>query len=362
MKLDCDVLVVGAGPAGLSAARAASLKGAKVICIDKKKEIGIPVRCAEGIGVYLFNKLPFVIPKKYLSWKINGIIFKHADSTFIGQGSFWQGYSINRTLFETWLCSLAVKAGVKIFLETEFLSISDQSHNKIIVLCKKKHSILYISSKKLIAADGIESNVFKQLDNYNNKKFGVAEVYSFEIKSNFLKEPHFEQIFYDYFAPQGYAYIFPKSRCVANIGVGTFKHKSNYYFSEFINSSSVNPQLKNMKILKDKSYLTSFDNCVKKIALENVMGVGDSVNHNLKPLIEGILPAIICGDIGGQYCVKKLDEAFDDREYRLEINKVLGKEYAVSNTILSKMKRIFSYPPKKCAKFLFLQVKKLSQI
>ena len=60
MVIKCDVLVVGAGPAGSSAARAAAEAGASTICIDKKEEIGHPVQCAEGIGTYLFPLLPFI--------------------------------------------------------------------------------------------------------------------------------------------------------------------------------------------------------------------------------------------------------------------------------------------------------------
>ena len=45
-----DVLVIGAGPAGSTAARFAAKGGAKVILIDKKSEIGAPKRCAEGVS------------------------------------------------------------------------------------------------------------------------------------------------------------------------------------------------------------------------------------------------------------------------------------------------------------------------
>ena len=40
--IETDVIVVGAGPAGSSAAKHAALGGAKVILIDKKSEIGAP--------------------------------------------------------------------------------------------------------------------------------------------------------------------------------------------------------------------------------------------------------------------------------------------------------------------------------
>lgn len=75
MVIRCDVLVVGAGPAGSSAARAAAEAGAHTILIDKKKEIGVPVQCGEGIGTYLFPFLPFKIPAEQVVWKLTGISF-----------------------------------------------------------------------------------------------------------------------------------------------------------------------------------------------------------------------------------------------------------------------------------------------
>ena len=49
-RYDCDVVVVGAGPGGSMAARYAAEGGAKTILIEKKAEIGAPLRCAEGVS------------------------------------------------------------------------------------------------------------------------------------------------------------------------------------------------------------------------------------------------------------------------------------------------------------------------
>ena len=50
MKLKYDVVVVGAGPAGSLTARHAAEGGASVLMIEKKPEIGAPLRCAEGVS------------------------------------------------------------------------------------------------------------------------------------------------------------------------------------------------------------------------------------------------------------------------------------------------------------------------
>jgi len=55
---DFDVVVVGSGPAGSSAALAAARAGAKTLIIDRRKEIGVPVQCAELAPAPLLRIVP----------------------------------------------------------------------------------------------------------------------------------------------------------------------------------------------------------------------------------------------------------------------------------------------------------------
>ncbi|MCK4298405.1 MAG: FAD-dependent oxidoreductase, partial [Planctomycetes bacterium] len=47
---DWDVLVVGAGPAGSSAAQAAAEGGARVLIVERRPVVGVPVQCAEFLS------------------------------------------------------------------------------------------------------------------------------------------------------------------------------------------------------------------------------------------------------------------------------------------------------------------------
>ena len=48
-----DIVVIGAGPAGASAAQAAAQRGAKVLMIDRRQRIGVPVQCAEFVPQWI---------------------------------------------------------------------------------------------------------------------------------------------------------------------------------------------------------------------------------------------------------------------------------------------------------------------
>ena len=50
-----DAVVVGSGPAGSVTARFAAEAGAKVLIIERRAEVGVPVLCGEGISQKVDN-------------------------------------------------------------------------------------------------------------------------------------------------------------------------------------------------------------------------------------------------------------------------------------------------------------------
>ncbi len=303
-SITCDVLVVGAGPAGSSAARSSAIQGLKTILIEKKTDAGVDVKCGEGIGAFLLPHLPFDIPKKQLIWKIDGIDFWTDDILVKRQGEFWKGYSIDRKIFDKWLSSLAVKSGATLWTNTKLVSLTlDEEYNVKKALVKKNSKEITVIPKILIAADGSESDVLKLMNIYKPKVGDHAEVYSWEMKNLDLIEPHYEQIFTGDFTPSGYAYIFPKSKNIANIGIGGVYPEKDMekYFEEFLEIGRVKKQVKNADFIKEKSKKAIWSDIAERWIYGNVYIVGDAANQNLKPFIEGILPSIICGDIAGKF-------------------------------------------------------------
>ena len=52
---ECDILIIGAGPAGTSAAKAAAQTGLKVMIAERRGTVGVPVQCAEYIPAPLLG-------------------------------------------------------------------------------------------------------------------------------------------------------------------------------------------------------------------------------------------------------------------------------------------------------------------
>ena len=303
MSLKCDVLVVGAGPAGSSAARAAAKSGAKTVFIDKKEEIGVPVQCAEAIGKYLFPFLPFKIPKEQLIWKTEGMIFYADGITIARRGSIWTAYAINRKYFDRWLANSAVKEGAELLTSAELVDAEIKNEYEIKkAIVKAPEGEIVIEPRVVIAADGIDSTVLKLLGFKTNKKGNIGEVLGFEFKNLSMDKANYEHFFIGDFAPGGYAYIFPKSKHVANVGIAALFPKKSLqeYYEEFLEIPEVKRQVKGGIAVEEKSGKVPVRYLTNKWVYGNILLAGDTANQNLKPFAEGILPAVICGDIAGK--------------------------------------------------------------
>jgi digeranylgeranylglycerophospholipid reductase len=327
MVIECDVLVVGAGPAGSSAARAAAEAGAKTIFIDKKKEIGVPVQCAEAIGEYLIPFLPFTIPEEFLKWKIDGLSFWTEDITIKRKGGSWTGYAIDRDSFDNWLANNAIRAGAKLHLETELIDLEFGENYRVTkAIVEIGDGVKEIEPKVVIAADGVDSIMLDLLGLKKEKKGSTGEIKSFEMHNLRLDNPHYDQLFMGDFAPGAYGYIFPKSKNTANVGTGFLFHQKSLdrCYEEFLEIPKVKRQIKNAICIKEKTGRVPFCYLTDKWVYGNVLLAGDVANQNFKPLIEGFLPAIVCGDLAGKRVAKYLTGKAVLDSYPQDIENKLG--------------------------------------
>ena len=67
MSKEYDIVIVGAGPAGLCAGNYAAQAGTRVLILDKKEELGKPVRCGEAIIGNVFRDSDIKPRKDFIS-------------------------------------------------------------------------------------------------------------------------------------------------------------------------------------------------------------------------------------------------------------------------------------------------------
>ncbi len=206
-----DVVVVGAGPAGSTAARQAALGGATVLLLEKDREIGTPVRCAEGISGRSLRQ--FVQPDpRWVAREIKGARLVAPNGRYVDILEPEVGYVLERRIFDRYLAQLAAEAGAKVQTHSEVVSLlRDDSGRTCGVQVQRGQNVEDIAAKVVIGCDGVESRVgfwaglktvIKIHEMESTYQYLVADI---DINPDLC-------VFYvgsDY-APGGYAWIFPK--------------------------------------------------------------------------------------------------------------------------------------------------------
>src|ERR1700681_1180209 len=80
MPVDCDVLIVGGGPAGLAAAEAAAAQGVRTLVLERQNEIGYPVHTSGGSWISDMQALD--IPE-HLYHPISKVVFVSPHREFV---------------------------------------------------------------------------------------------------------------------------------------------------------------------------------------------------------------------------------------------------------------------------------------
>ena len=335
MKKEYDIIVVGAGPAGSIAARFAAEQGVSVLMLEKDRDVGYPVRCAEAIGKAGVEE--FIEPdNNWIKAYINKLSFIAPNGTEAILEINQEAYVLERRVFDYELAKSATKAGAEILTRAYVNGLIFENNKVVGVKYEFRGEQKEIRSKIVIAADGVESRVGRWAGIKTYTDFRDMECCSQITVSNIQVDP---STLYLYFgkdvAPGGYFWVFPKGPDIANIGLGvsglTGKSKSSLaYLNDFMN-----------KNYPDASILTSIAGgvpCAKtldKISAPGIMLVGDAARQ-VNPLsgggiASGMIGGSIAGRIAGESVKQKkpdhiltYDKAWHDR---------LGKRHIIFDNI-----------------------------
>ncbi len=312
--IEADVIVVGAGPAGSSAAKHAALGGANVILIDKKSEIGSPKRCAEGVSIQGLEKLGIEPNPRWVTQEIEGVRLQAPDGTDVWLTSEEvklpeAGYILERKVFDKYMAMDAARAGAEIKIKTLVTGI-DKIDNGFIVSTESMGKEETYKCKILIAADGPEGHIarwagLRPAAKAKEMESGVQyEMCNVEFERQGVIEFYFGSV-----APGGYVWIFPKGDDIANVGLAILPHLAKKtaieYLDEFIAKC---PYTRNAQAVELNIGGDPVGGMTKKLYDDNIMVCGDAAGQ-VNPLTGGgIISGMIGGMCAGQVAAQAIKE------------------------------------------------------
>jgi geranylgeranyl reductase family protein len=330
---ECDVLVVGAGPSGLSAALSIILNGLKVLIVERKAEVGIPVKCGELLPNIkeVENLLPAIntVKNMYMQFKKDktGEMIKDAIENAVvnkikkirlyspNNNTFefnFDGIVINREAFEKSLAIKAKNSGAILKTSTTVEAVSEENGHYKVSVIDNTGGKSFVKARFLIGADGFPSNLAKIMKmKHGYKKNDMVLCAQKRITNIKLMDPDVVEMYLsEKYARGGYAWIIPKSDEKANVGLGvrlsyikaipildcleTFLKSHKIASHYFIKAKSMPAVLKIIPV----------GGLVSDIVVDRVLLVGDAAGLVIPINGSGIPTALASGYMAGKIVSK----------------------------------------------------------
>ena len=331
MKNKYDIVVVGAGPAGSTAARFAAQSGASVLVLEKDREVGVPVRCAEGVGEKGLKTVVDIDPK-WVDQKITGVALYSPSGKEVTIDSYEVGYVLNRKRFDAGLAELAAIEGAEIVTKAYVFGLLKDGEKVTGVQVRHLGQTYEIQADIVIGADGVESRVGRWAGINTRTPMKDMETCAQVTAQNIDLPAHLCHFYFSSsIAPNGYLWVFPKGNGLANVGLGVSGEVSRYksameYLMEFLNAK-----------FPKASIITTVVGGVpcaqemKTIVKDGLMLVGDAA-HQVNPVSGG---GIVNGMVAGKFAGKVAGDAIREknvtekrlREYKKLWDNAEGKKH-----------------------------------
>lgn len=312
MTLKYDVVVVGSGPAGSVTARFAAEGGARVLVIERRAEVGVPVLCGEGISRKI-DEWDMLEGKRWMAGRMDGARIYSPDKTCVTlaaeQAGNETGYVVYRDIFDQELARRAIKAGAEFMMNTKATGLIKDGDKIKGVKAEHFDEKLEIECDIVVAADGVDSKVAQwaglktRLDPKDLETCCQYTLTDIDVTDAYCEFYLGKEI-----APGGYIWVFPKGKRIANVGIGILASLSESGMAKKLLDNFIenDPRLSKGKSLRFLAGAVPVSNPAEETVANNLVLVGDAARH-VDPITGGGLTHCLeGGKIAGEVIAKAI--------------------------------------------------------
>lgn len=304
-----DILIVGGGPAGLSAAYSAARKNAKTLVLEKDDSIAQNIRTS-GVS-WIDDMKRLAIPEKcYNAIKNFRIISPSKDIVLRGKTPKSCVLDVRSTY--QYLATLAAREGAEISVRSEVQSVKSNSNRISGVVANTTRGKMEIDSNLVIDASGFNSVVARRSGLARNwTRYGIGAEY--ECYCDDIDPETWILMVGHKYSDAGYAWIFPISKQRVRIGTGVGRPESITDPIKKLNSimeSKIKPldELRNIQPIEFHYGFIPNEGSRKSTIFDGLMLVGDSAGQANPLVLEGIRFAIEFGRVAGEVGANSLSK------------------------------------------------------
>lgn len=326
------------------AAKTLAESGADVLLLEKHPQIGVPLACGEGISYSGLAR--FVEPDpEWISTHIHKALMVSPSDRRLTVNHPRAGFVLDRKLFDRRLAEAACSQGATAVTNSCAVGLFDSGGRgfggvRVLENGKEKK----YRARVIIGSDGVESLVARWAGIDSRLRLDQVDsaaqylLYDVEVEPDRMEFYLGREV-----APGGYAWVFPKSRNSANVGLAIAPHRTAQKAKEFLDRF-VAGRFSGYRIIESTvGAVPSYDRN-RTLVKDNVLLVGDA--GRLVDSLSGagisnaLLSGMIAGEVVGQFLKDGKSSFSALKKYEDRFLKEKGRElrfYSYCRAIYLKM-------------------------
>jgi digeranylgeranylglycerophospholipid reductase len=315
--MDADIIVIGASPAGLMAARNACEKGSSVLLLEKKEEIGNPPHPANSFFKGMLDKCGEKADPSYVVHYLKGMQIISPSGRTVEVET--PGYAIDKTEFDRFYAKKIMKMGVDLRKGVEVHNILRDGE-----IFTVSTSAGVFTSRLVVISDGINSKIASLLGLKTMKHpEDIAWGIELDVRAPGLGKPKMFEYYVGNHAPGWKTTYAPRGG--DNAAIGAYVRRCGKDATPYLNAWVENfKRLKGLKELEVVRKLSGGDPIVtlpNEYITDGVMVAGGAAGQS------GIGYAMRAGQICGDVAADAIRKGDVSKSALSEYRKTWEKEF-----------------------------------
>lgn len=344
----CDVLVVGAGPAGSTAARTCAALGLRTVVLEEHAQVGRPTHCTGKLSVHAFAR--FTLPPWLVQNSLRAAVLHAPDGAVARvRRATVDSHVVDREHLDRYLAEQAAEAGAEVITGARARTVvRDGRSGEVRVAAERRGGRLGIEARLVIDAEGARPVLPPQLGIAPRR--ALVHGLQYEVEGARLDADDAPELYFGRdVAPGFFAWLMPLGGGCGRIGLAVDPRVADrpplYYLERLMaHHPAAAPRVRGVRVVRRLAGRIPILGRRTPTFAEGMLVAGDAAGQVKATSGGGIYFAMVAGELAGQAAARYLGGTAGARgalaSYQRAWERAFGREMRFTALIRRTLNRL----------------------